>query len=401
MRPGRLLLLGGEDVDSLSRQLEELWEGASRAASLAELPAAEPIAGQPLRAALVAPDPEELAQRIEVLSSWLRQPFPQRLRAQRGIALGRAIENPRIGFLFPGQGAPVPSDPGYLGDWAPKAAGVYVHAVDLQASEMVPADLVQLSIVTASVAGLRALRGLGIEAAWGLGHSVGELTALHWAGAIGEEEVLRIARRRGEVMTEHASADGAMANIEADEQTFASVVDGAEVTVACLNSPRHRVISGATPAVDEVVARARERDGTRVVRLRVGGAFHSPLMRETVPVFMRGLEHEEFGPLSRPVYSTVTGTEIEKGDDLRTLLGRQMTEPVRFLDAAREAAANADLLLEVGPGRMLSGLVAEFTEVPAVPLRVGHTSPQGLLTAAGAAHAIGVDVRAELLPAAR
>jgi len=398
MRPSRLILLGGEDADSLLRQLEELWEDATRAASLAELPAVGTPEEHRLRAALVAPDPEELVQRIEVLSSWLQEGAPERLRAQRGIALGKALERPRIGFLFPGQGAPVPRDPGYVGDWAPKAAGVYLHAADLQASEEVPADLVQLSIVIASVAGLRALRALGVEADWGLGHSVGELTAFHWAGVFDEEEVLRIARRRGEVMTAHASGDGAMANIEADEQTFSAVIDGAQVTVACVNSPRHRVISGTVDAVDEVIARAREEEGTRVVRLRVGGAFHSPLMLDTVPVFARDLAGEEFGSLSRPVFSTVTGTEIGSDDDLPALLGRQMTEPVRFLDAAREAASQADLLLEVGPGRMLSGLVSEFTDVPAIPLRVGHSSPQGLLTALGAAHAIGVDVRADLLP---
>jgi enediyne polyketide synthase len=398
VRPSRLLLLGGDDAESLSRQLEELWESATRATSLSELAAAEPSANDPLRAALAAPDPEELAQRIEVLSSWLQEGPPQRLRAQRGIALGQRLESPRVGFLFPGQGAPVPKDPGFLADWMPDAAAVYEHAADLKAAGEVPAELVQLSVVTASVAGLRALRALGIEAAWALGHSVGEFTALHWAGALGEDEVLRIARRRGEVMTRHASAEGSMANIEADEQTFSAVVDGTDITVACVNSPRHRVISGTTDAVDAVVERAREQEGTRVVRLRVVGAFHSPLMRDTVPIFERELAEEEFGPPLRPVFSTVTGAEIKPEDDVRALLVRQMTEPVRFLDAAREAAGRADLLLEVGPGRMLSGLVSEFVEVPAVPLRIGHSSPQGLLTAVGAAHAVGVDVRADLLP---
>lgn len=398
MRPGRLFLLGGEDVDSLSRQLEELWEGASRATSLSELPTAGPATADPLRAALVAPDPEELAQRIEVITNWLQEGLPKRLRAQRGIALGQAQQSPRIGFLFPGQGAPVPRDPGYLADWAPDAAAVYEHAADLKAADEVPTELVQLSVVTASVAGLRALQALGIEAKWGLGHSVGELTALHWAGAFGEEEVLRTARRRGEVMTKYASAEGSMANIESDEQTFSAVVDGADVSVACVNSPRHRVISGTTDAVEAVVVRAREQDGTRAVRLRVVGAFHSPLMRDTVAVFKRDLAEKDFGPLKRPVFSTVTGAEIKPGEDVRALLVRQMTEPVRFLDAAREAVGLADLLIEVGPGRMLSGLVSEFTDVPAVPLRVGHSSPQGLLTAVGAAHAVGVDVRADLLP---
>jgi enediyne polyketide synthase len=401
VRESRLLLLGGVDAAALSEQLEELRASASRASGIAD-PAIEPKVGpdenRPFRAALVAADPEELQGRLEVLGSWLEQGDPDGLRAERGMALGRAQERPRIGFLFPGQGAPVPSDAGALADWFPEAAGVYEQAKALRAADEVPPALVQLSVVTASVAGLRALAMLGIEADFGVGHSVGELTALHWAGALDEGAVLRVARRRGEVMTDHATATGAMANIEADEETFSGIVEGADVSVACFNSPRHRVVSGTTEAVEEVLERARGRDGAKVVRLRVVGAFHSPLMRDSVPVFDRYLAEEDFGELQRPVYSTITGAELEPDADLRALLVRQMTEPVRFLDAVQRAVDGTDLLLEVGPGRMLSGLVSEFAETPAVPLRVGHSSPQGLLTAVGAAYAIGAPIRADRLP---
>ncbi len=395
----RLLLLSGADAPSLSRDLEELWERASKASSLADL-GDEPATkdGQPLRAAVVAPDPEELLQRLEVLDGWLHEGVPDRLRAQRGIALGQAQGRPRIGFLFPGQGAPVPTDPGFLSDLLPEAADVYRQAADLQGIEEAPPELVQLSVVTASVAGLRALRELGIEAQFGLGHSVGELTALHWASALDEEALLRIALRRGQVMTEHATAEGAMANIEAGGETFSHLIDGADVTVACFNSPRHRVVSGTTEAVDVVVARAREHADTRVVRLRVVGAFHSPLMAEAVPVFERYLADQSFDRMQRTVYSTITGAELQRVADLPALLVRQMSEPVRFLDAAREAMPETDLLIEVGPGRMLSGLVSEFAETPSVPLRIGHSSPQGLLTAVGAAYAIGAPVRTDRLP---
>lgn len=400
MRLDRLVLLGGADAESLSQQLEELRASASRAASIAD-PAIEPKVGpdenRPFRAALVAADPEELLRRLEVLGGWLEEGAPDGLRAERGLALGRTQERPRIGFLFPGQGAPVPSDAGALADWLPEAAGVYEQAKALRAADEVPPALVQLSVVTASVAGLRALEMLGIKADFGLGHSVGELTALHWAGALDEGAVLRVASRRGEVMTDHATAAGAMANIEADEETFSGIVEGAEVTVACVNSPRHRVVSGTTEAVEEVLERARGRDGAKVVRLRVVGAFHSPLMGDAVPVFDRYLAEEDFGKLQRPVYSTITGAELEPDADLRALLVRQMTEPVRFLDAVEDAVDGTDLMLEVGPGRMLSGLVAEFAETPTVPLRVGHSSPQGLLTAVGAAYAVGAPVRTERL----
>ena len=399
MSEGRLLLFGGADAASLSRELDKVWEGASQVSSIADLaPVPVPQQKQLLRAAVVAPDPEELRQRLDVIAGWLREGVPDRLRAQRGIALGQARERPRIGFLFPGQGAPVPSDAGALADLLPEAPGVYEQAKALQAANEVPPALVQLSVVTASLAGLRALAMLGIEADFGLGHSVGELTALHWAGALDEGAVLRVARRRGEVMTDHATAAGAMANIEADEETFSRIVEGADVTVACFNSPRHRVVSGTSEAVEAVVERARERDGVRVVRLRVVGAFHSPLMRDAVPLFDRYLAEEDFGQLQRPVYSTITGAELEPDADLRPLLVRQMTEPVRFLDAVEDAIEGTDLLLEVGPGRMLSGLVSEFADTPTVPLRVGHSSPQGFLTAVGAAYAVGVPVRADRLP---
>ncbi len=399
MSEGRLLLLSGADAAALSGQLEEIQAAASRASSIAD-PGIGPAEGpseQPLRAALVAADPKELLARVEVLAGWLEEGVADCLRVERGLALGQAKERPRVGLLFPGQGAPVPSDAGALADWLPEAAAVYDKAKSLRAGQEVPPPLVQLAVVTASVAGLRALSTLGIEADFGLGHSVGELTALHWAGALDEGAVLRIARRRGEVMTEHATAAGAMANIEAEEETFSSIVDGADVTVACFNSPRHRVVSGATDAVAEVVERARERDGATVVPLRVVGAFHSPLMQEAVPVFDRYLAGEEFGGLERPVYSTITGAELEPDADLRGLLIRQMSEPVLFLDAVQDAVDRADLLLEVGPGRMLSGLVSEFVDTPTVPMRVGHSSPQGFLTAVGAAFAIGAPVRAERL----
>jgi enediyne polyketide synthase len=395
----RLFLLGGADTAALQRRLEELREAASGASGIAD-PAigdAAPVEEGPLRAALVAADPEELLGRVELVAGWLADGAPDGLRSERGVALGRAQERPRIGFLFPGQGAPVPADAGFLGDWLPEAAEVFELAGPLQAGDEVPPELVQLSVVTASVAGLRALRELGIEADFGLGHSVGELTALHWAGALDEEAVLRLARRRGEAMTEHATAEGAMANIEADEETFSDLVEGAGVSVACINSPRHRVVSGTVEAVDAVVERARERDGTRVVRLRVVGAFHSPLMRDVAPVFERDLSGESLDRLQRPVYSTITGGELQPDADLRDLLVHQMTEPVRFLEAASEAVRGTRLLLEVGPGRMLSALVSEFADTPIVPLRIGNASPLAFLTAVGAAYAIGVPVRADRL----
>jgi len=384
----------------MHRRLEALREEAERVpegGDLAEIGGLEPNRDDPLRAALVADSPQLLVERLGTLASWLDEWASARPRVGRGLVLGRAKESPRIGFLFPGQGAPVHRDPGFLSELLPEAAAVYRRAEDLGGADEPAAELVQLSVVVASVAGMRAMAALGIEADFALGHSVGELTALHWAGALDEEGVLRIARRRGELMTEHATGEGAMANIEAEQRVFAEVVAGLDVTVACFNSPLNRVVSGPVAAVEEAVGRARAAEGARALQLQVVGAFHSPLMRETVPPFESYLAGESFGAPARPVYSTITGTGLRPGDDPRRLLIRQMTEPVLFLGAVEEAAAGTDLLLEVGPGRMLSRLASEFVEPPAMPLMVGDSSPEGLLTAAGAAYVLGVAVRTERL----
>jgi enediyne polyketide synthase len=399
VRADRAFLLGASDSKTLAAKLAALRDRAAGAADIAGIPEETESAEGELRAAVVAAEPAELTGRIESLRQWLAEGEPQHLRIDRGAALGRAKQRPGIGFLFPGQGAPVTSDGGYLEELLPEAAVPYREAGDLSAGE-VPARLVQLSVVTASVAGLRAMGALGIDADFGVGHSVGELTALHWARAIDEKDVLELARRRGEVMTEHASERGAMANIEAEEQVFSRIVDGAEVTVACFNSPRNRVISGTEEAVDTVVERAREQEGARAFRLRVVGAFHSPLMSEAAPVFERVLAEQAFGSLQRPVFSTISGNRIMEGDDVAELLSRQVTEPVLFMNAVRGAVDGADLMIEVGPGRMLSGLVSEFSPVPAIPIRVGHSSAQGLLTAVGAAWVLGADVQVDRLRAA-
>lgn len=397
MRQSHLALLGGADAASLRRQLEELRDLPLRIDDSVIRLEAPDDAGGPLRAALIAADQDELMERAALLARWLEEEPPDPVRIESGLVLGRAQQNPRVGFLFPGQGAPVHAESGYLDDWLPEAAAVYGQADDLQASGEVPDKLVQLAVVTASIAGLRALRQLGVEAEFGLGHSVGELTALHWGGAVDVGTGLRIARQRGEAMTAHATAAGAMATIEANEETFARLLDGASVTVACHNSPLNHVISGEVEEVDAIVARALAEDGARALRLRVVGAFHSPLMRAAAPVFERSLAEERLGRLERTVYSTISGAELSPDTDLRTLLVRQITEPVLFLEAARGALEGTQLLIEVGPGKMLSGLVSEFAAVPTVSLCVGNSSPQGLLTAVGAAHAIGVPVRAERL----
>jgi enediyne polyketide synthase len=170
------------------------------------------------------------------------------------------------------------------------------------------------------------------------------------------------------------------------------LTDGEAVILAGLNSPRQTVISGDAAAVAAVMTRAKEA-GVRAVRLPVSHAFHSPLVAAAAPALGRHLATEQLQPLSSAVYSTITGARLASGDDLGALLCRQVTSPVRFMEAVQAAAEHADLLIEVGPGEVISGLAAECAETPVVATDAGGPSLAGLLRAVAAAFVLGAPVR--------
>lgn len=402
MRPPEhplLLTLGGADSAAVRAQLHALAQlveaGASLDAVAVRLRESRRPGGAGVRCAIVAADRAQLREGILAAESALGEPG---LRLGERVCVGRG-EALRIGFLFPGQGAPVRIEAGGIAERLPETAARFAAAALPASPAEVPDELVQLSVIASSLAALDALRALGVKARLALGHSLGELTALYWAGALDAAALLRLARVRGRAMTARAAARGAMATIEADDAALGGLLDGSGVVVACFNSPRQRVVSGEAEAVDAVVRRARER-GLRAKRLRVVGAFHSPLMRPAAAAFERCLAGERLAPPGRAVISSVSGQALPRDADLRALLGEQILKPVRFAEAAQSAAGEVDLWIEAGPGKTLTGLIAETTGVPAVPLRVGQRSSAGLAAVAAAAFAAGAPVDAERLRSA-
>src|SRR5262249_26529314 len=134
-----------------------------------------------------------------------------------------------------------------------------------------------------------------------------------------------------------------------------------------------------------------EKRGLWTFELPVRGAFHSPLVAPAVPALERVLAQEPLQPLRRTVLSTVIGAALEPQTDLRQLLCRQLTSPVRFMEAVA-AAGRVDLWIEVGPGGILCGLLAELSPTPAISLDAGGPSVTGLLEAVGAAFVLGAPV---------
>jgi enediyne polyketide synthase len=394
-----LLLLAAPDAAALAATAERLAELAARLsrAELTDLAAelARRLEDGPARAAIVAAKPAEAAARLRVLGDRLRGGETARLDVRHGTFLGVGVQDRHIGFLFPGQGSPSHLDGGALRRRFAALEAVYGPAGLDPRADPVDTAVAQPAIVAHSLAGLRLLDRLGIRAAAAVGHSLGEITALCWGGALEAQAALRLATVRGQSMAELGGETGAMASLNTDAATTAELlVEGA--VIAAFNSPRRTVVSGSVAAVETVLERARDR-GIATARLRVSHAFHSPLVAAAGPRLASELESMTTAPLARTVASSVTGAPLAEDADLRGLLHRQLTSPVRFYEALKAVKDRADLWIEVGPGGALSELAGEILDAPVIPLNVGGPSFTGLLKAAGAAFALGAPLDAAFL----
>lgn len=392
-----LLLLDADDTAGLRGRLTRLATLAGRLsyAELGDLAASleTELAGRPLRAAVVASSPEQAEERFTELLARVDGGTRTVLDPAAGLFLGRRTEAlPRIGLLFPGQGAGRSGEGGAL-----RARFAFVD--ELYREQALPADgdqvateVAQPRIVTASAAGLRVLDALGIQGTSAAGHSLGELTALHWAGAMDEAALLRTAAARGRVMAAASDGGGAMASIAAGPGSVEPLLHNEPVVIAGYNGPRQTVVSGPADAVDRVSARAVAQ-GLGAQRINVSHAFHSPAVAPAARAFAEHLAQERLAPLARRVVSTVTGAPLAQDTDVAELLTRQILAPVRFTEAVNGVAAESDLLLEVGPGRILSGLAAETVDVPVIALDTDSTSLAGLFHGVAAAWVLGAPVR--------
>ncbi len=399
-----LFLLGGQNSVELQQQVTQLLGYAERLA-LAELIdlAAElahrlPLA--PVRAAVVAATPGELADRLRLLATWLAADLAEKLDPDKGVFLSRRTTAPRIGYLFPGQGTRVYLDGGLWERRFPAVRELYA-AADLHqyGYQGVETAVAQPAVMTAAAAGLTLLDQLGIEADVALGHSLGELAALHWAGAFDEAALLRIAAVRGKAMMDldgDGGRTGAMAMIGAGQHQVRTLVNGEAVAIACLNAPQQTVIAGRTLEVARVIGRA-QMQGIEARAVAVSHAFHSPLVAAAAAPLATYLAQEPLRPLAAPVISTVTGAPLPTDVDLIDLLTRQITDPVRFTDAITTAAQAVDLFLEVGPGQTLTQLAAASVDTPTIALDAGGASVRGLLLATGAVYALGANIRQDAL----
>jgi len=196
------------------------------------------------------------------------------------------------------------------------------------------------------------------------GHSLGEYSALVIAGAMEFEEGLRLVRLRGELMQRAGEQQrGTMAAIvglshEDLESVCREAASSGVVQPANFNSPGQTVISGSVTGVKRAMELARARGAKLVKELVVSGAFHSPLMESAGNGLKEALDSARIVDASAPVYSNVTAEPVTDASDIRELLYRQLTCPVRWDQSVKNMIRDgATAFTEIGPGRILQGLV--------------------------------------------
>ncbi len=286
----------------------------------------------------------------------------------------------RIAFLFPGQGAQTVGMGRRLYEAVPAARALYDRAREVLGYDLAklcfegPADeldstvISQPAIFVTSLAALESLRSdspdvvLSCEAAAGL--SLGEYTALVFAGVLSFEDGLWLVQKRGEAMQDAADATpGGMVSIlgleRAEVDRLCREAKGDEVLqIANLLCPGNIVVSGTTAACEKAAELASGFGAMKAIPLAVAGAFHTGIMRPADSRLAEALEKIAVHPPRIPVVSNVDARPHQDPEEIRQLLIRQVVEPVLWEDSMRYLIAQGfDGFYEVGPGRVLRGLM--------------------------------------------
>jgi len=394
-----LFVLSGSSASALKVHIEALVKDAAELsiAELTDLAASLALSnhqGNAVRAAFIASTPEELCRGLNVVNELLGQNTLTQdevlTRPGVNVWVNMPTAPSRVGFVFPGQGSQQLASARFLVNryqWAAdlldeadrivkEIAGeqlsprIFPDVDKLVSSEerashmqiVAQTQVAQPAICLVSLLYATYLKELGIEPSVVMGHSLGELTAFHISGVFSHSELLRIAAIRGQAMAGASQLQGAMASLSCNslEAERLLVGIGGYVVVANCNSPRQTVISGEQQAVADVCQRA-EKQGVVIRHLPVSGAFHSRMMSHAAEVLRSTAAIPvSCGQLKCDVISSVRSANVSTSTNPADHLATQIVSQVDFITGVNKIRSLCDTLIEVGPGRVLTGLIQDI-----------------------------------------
>ena len=347
------------------------------------------------RAAVVAATPDALYANFQHLAQFVNEGKNRLIDSEKGIFFDASGQAKELAFLFPGQGSPVYQGLGawdYLcKDLLSMDAGDFCYS-----GEVADTSVAQPAIVQRSLQSVELLDYFGIEASYAIGHSLGEISALGWAGVFSADTAVEIAKARGTVMSEFGEPGGAMLALQCDLPTVESLIKNHQVNITGYNGKDKYVIGGKEEEISIVQEQALKKE-IQNVKLRVSHAFHTPMMNEAASKFRDVLKNLDFNKVDKSVYSTVYGSVIDADVNFLEYLYCQIKQPVKFKQAVENLKDKAKVLIEVGPGSALTKSMAGYDEFDVMSLDFGSASLRGFLNVLSVAFVSGASITFEEL----
>jgi enediyne polyketide synthase len=394
-----IFVLTAETMDELYEKVKNLIK-ISQGISIAELTDLAAKLGHEayrkacIRSAVIAGQPNELTKLLEQLALMVKERSPARGKmlndSGQMVWLSNRLAGTKVGMLFPGQGSQKLNMARVLVErfqwardrvseadqWIEDAGGRPISRLiyppldkaggpeDVEAwfHELSQTENAQPAICLASQLWFQFLQKLGVTPAALGSHSLGELTAFHAAGAFDFHTLIRLAAARGHAMTVSGDQKGGMVSLRCSEEEARGILEqtAGYIVLANINSPQQIVLSGEQTAI-EMAIKIAAKEGIMAKRLKVSNAFHSELASLAVKV-MEDIEFlpERLAVIQTRLFSSTDGEEVKPGISLRKHFAGQILSQVNFVNMIKSMAKICDLFIEVGPGRVLSGLANDI-----------------------------------------